>query len=115
MTGPEVTLSFDNGPEPEATPRVLDVLARRGIPASFFVIGAKLADPARRSLCERAQAEGHWIGNHTTTHAGPLGSGTTPGMRRPRSPAPRRCSARSPIRTGCSGRSAAAAGSGRIC
>lgn len=69
----EVTLTFDNGPEPEATPAVLEVLRRRGLRASFFVLGHKLADPARRALAERAHAEGHWIGNHTFTHAVPLG------------------------------------------
>ena len=38
-----MTLSFDNGPEPSVTPRVLDVLAGHGAPATFFVIGEKLA------------------------------------------------------------------------
>lgn len=70
---PELTLSFDNGPEPDVTPGVLDVLARHGLRATFFVIGQKLADPARRAVAERAQAEGHWIGNHTYTHTVPLG------------------------------------------
>jgi peptidoglycan/xylan/chitin deacetylase (PgdA/CDA1 family) len=79
MPAPEVTLTFDNGPEPEATPDVLDVLRRRGIRATFFVIGAKLADPARRALAERAHDEGHWIGNHTTTHGTPLGERSDPG------------------------------------
>jgi peptidoglycan/xylan/chitin deacetylase (PgdA/CDA1 family) len=79
MPPPEVTLTFDNGPEPEATPLVLEVLRRRGLRATFFVIGAKLADPAGRALAERAHAEGHWIGNHTYTHAGPLGRRRDPG------------------------------------
>lgn len=70
---PSLTLTFDNGPEPGVTPHVLDVLARRRLKATFFVIGEKLRDPARRALAERAQAEGHWIGNHTYTHAIPLG------------------------------------------
>ena len=69
----DLTLSFDNGPEPETTPQVLDVLGRRGIKTTFFVIGGKLADPARRALAARAHAEGHWIGNHTYTHTVPLG------------------------------------------
>lgn len=69
----DLTLSFDNGPDPEVTPGVLDILGRRGIKTTFFVIGGKIADPARRSLAERAQAEGHWIGNHTYTHDVPLG------------------------------------------
>lgn len=68
-----VTLSFDNGPDPDVTPRVLDVLARRGVRTAFFVLGHKLADPAARALAERAAAEGHWIGNHTWTHDTPLG------------------------------------------
>jgi peptidoglycan/xylan/chitin deacetylase (PgdA/CDA1 family) len=70
----DLTLTFDNGPEPEATPQVLDVLARRGSRTTFFVIGEKLAMPGRRALTERARAEGHWIGNHTWTHSGPLGA-----------------------------------------
>ncbi|GKQ52497.1 polysaccharide deacetylase family protein [Bradyrhizobium sp. Ce-3] len=69
----DLTLTFDNGPEPEVTPRVLDILAERGIKATFFVIGEKLGDPARRSLAVRARDEGHWIGNHTYTHSVPLG------------------------------------------
>lgn len=69
----QVTLSFDNGPEPAVTPRVLDVLGRFGILSTFFVLGAKLAEPERRDLAKRAHAEGHWIGNHTRTHTMPLG------------------------------------------
>ena len=46
----EICLSFDNGPEPEATPLVLEVLTRRRIPAMFFAVGEKLRDPARRAL-----------------------------------------------------------------
>lgn len=68
-----ICLSFDNGPEPGATPLVLEVLARRRLPATFFVIAGKLRDPARRALAERTLAEGHRIGNHTLTHAAPLG------------------------------------------
>jgi peptidoglycan/xylan/chitin deacetylase (PgdA/CDA1 family) len=67
----DLTLSFDNGPEPDATPGVLDVLARRGLRSTFFVIGEKLA--RARALTERAATEGHWIGNHTWTHRHPLG------------------------------------------
>ena len=69
----KVTLSFDNGPHPEVTPVVLDVLARHRVRASFFVIGARLEAPANLRLAERAVAEGHWIGNHSFTHAVPLG------------------------------------------
>ena len=38
----DLTLSFDNGPTPDVTPFVLDVLARRGVKSTFFVIGEKL-------------------------------------------------------------------------
>lgn len=69
----DICLTFDNGPEPEATPLVLAALARRGLTATFFPIAQKLRDPARRALAERALAEGHRIGNHTLTHGAPLG------------------------------------------
>jgi peptidoglycan-N-acetylglucosamine deacetylase len=74
----DLTLSFDNGPDPEVTPRVLGILADRGLKATFFVIGEKLADPARRKLAQRAHDEGHWIGNHTFTHNVPLGEQRDP-------------------------------------
>jgi len=70
---PDISLTFDNGPEPAVTPRVLDILARRGIRATFFVVGEKLARPGARAIAERAVAEGHAIGNHTLTHGTPLG------------------------------------------
>jgi peptidoglycan/xylan/chitin deacetylase (PgdA/CDA1 family) len=74
----DVTLTFDNGPEPDVTPRVLDILAARAIKTTFFVIGEKLEDPARRQLAVRAHDEGHWIGNHTFTHTVPLGQQRDP-------------------------------------
>jgi peptidoglycan/xylan/chitin deacetylase (PgdA/CDA1 family) len=70
----DLSLSFDNGPEPEVTPGVLDILAARGISATFFLLGRKLVLPGARALAERAQAEGHWIGNHTWSHGLPLGA-----------------------------------------
>jgi peptidoglycan/xylan/chitin deacetylase (PgdA/CDA1 family) len=73
-----ITLSFDNGPDPEVTPQVLDTLRRRDIKATFFVLGDKLRD--RRAFAERAHAEGHWIGNHTFTHLVPLGLSPEAGM-----------------------------------
>lgn len=66
-------LTFDNGPTPGITDVVLDVLAARGLRATFFVVADKLRDPARRALAERAAAEGHRVGNHTLTHTVPLG------------------------------------------
>jgi peptidoglycan/xylan/chitin deacetylase (PgdA/CDA1 family) len=70
---PRVTLSFDNGPDPDVTPAVLDALAALGIRAHFFVLGKWLAEPVRRRLVERARDEGHLIGNHSFSHAMPLG------------------------------------------
>jgi len=73
-----VCLSFDNGPDPEITPGVLDTLAKHGIRATFFVLGRKIVEPARLAICQRAKAEGHWIGNHTYSHETPLGLQTGP-------------------------------------
>ena len=75
---PRITLSFDNGPDPEVTPQILGVLDKAGLSASFFVLGDKLRDPARRAVCERARAQGHWIGNHTFNHIVPLGLSPDP-------------------------------------
>ena len=75
----EVALSFDNGPDPAVTPHVLEVLARRGVKASFFVLGKNLAIPERMKLAERAAAEGHRIGNHSYTHRIPLGDDPSAG------------------------------------
>lgn len=82
MPRPEVTLTFDNGPEPGVTEQVLAVLKQANVTATFFVLGSKLADPVRRRLAEQAHAEGHWIGNHTMTHRTPLGTIAEPGVAR---------------------------------
>jgi peptidoglycan-N-acetylglucosamine deacetylase len=76
MTGatPKVTLTFDNGPTPGVTEEVLDVLAGRGLRATFFVVGTHLRQTGGRELARRAAAGGHWIGHHTTTHTVLLGS-----------------------------------------
>lgn len=68
-----VCLTFDNGPDLDVTPRVLDTLAKHQIKASFFVLGKHLENSSCHALCERAVGEGHWIGNHTYTHETPLG------------------------------------------
>lgn len=73
-----ITLSFDNGPDPDVTPQVLDTLRRHDLKSTFFVLGDKLRD--RRKLCERAHAEGHWIGNHTYNHLVPLGMSAERGV-----------------------------------
>ena len=58
LAGKRLTLSFDNGPFPDVTPGVLDTLAARALPASFFVVGRDLESPAKRELVERAHAAG---------------------------------------------------------
>jgi peptidoglycan/xylan/chitin deacetylase (PgdA/CDA1 family) len=73
-----ITLTFDNGPDPEVTPQVLDTLRKRDLRATFFVLGDKLRD--RRRQAERAHAEGHWIGNHTFNHIVPLGMSSREGI-----------------------------------
>ncbi len=73
QTQKRLTLTFDNGPDRDVTPLVLDELARRDQKATFFVLGKNLENPELRRLTERAHAEGHWIGNHTFNHEVPLG------------------------------------------
>jgi peptidoglycan-N-acetylglucosamine deacetylase len=60
-------LTFDDGPDPDRTPAVLDALARLGMRATFFMVGSH----ARRApdLVARVVREGHEIGNHTWSHA----------------------------------------------
>jgi peptidoglycan-N-acetylglucosamine deacetylase len=70
----KVTFTFDNGPEPQVTPAVLDCLARHHVQATFFVMGRKAATPPGAALIGRAKDEGHWIGNHTFSHSSPLGN-----------------------------------------
>ena len=61
-----VSLTFDDGPDPEWTPQILDILRDRHVPATFFVVGENaLAHPA---LLNRMVEEGHTLGNHSYTH-----------------------------------------------
>jgi peptidoglycan-N-acetylglucosamine deacetylase len=73
-----ITLSFDNGPLPGSTDRILDVLGGRGLRATFFALGRLAAEPDGRAVLARAKAEGHWIGNHTMNHGTPLGESDDP-------------------------------------
>lgn len=61
-----IALTFDDGPHEQATPRVLDILARHDVRATFFVIG-RFVD-AHADLVRRIIAEGHLVGNHTYDH-----------------------------------------------
>jgi len=62
----KVALSFDDGPDRQFTPKILDVLKEKKAPATFFVIGSGANDAL--GLIKREYAEGHEIGNHTYTH-----------------------------------------------
>ncbi|SFG37127.1 glycosyltransferase [Streptomyces mirabilis] len=61
-----IALTFDDGPDPVWTPRILDVLRRNHVHATFFVVGTQVA--AHPELVHRIVAEGHQIGIHTFTH-----------------------------------------------
>jgi len=62
----KVVLTFDDGPDPEWTPKILDVLKREHAPATFFLIG--IQTDKFSGLAKRIYNEGHTIGNHTFTH-----------------------------------------------
>jgi peptidoglycan/xylan/chitin deacetylase (PgdA/CDA1 family) len=61
-----MALTFDDGPDPEWTPRLLDLLARLDARATFFVIGERAA--RRPDLVARIVSEGHALGSHTWSH-----------------------------------------------
>jgi peptidoglycan/xylan/chitin deacetylase (PgdA/CDA1 family) len=66
-SSPGIALTFDDGPNPEVTPRLLDLLGERGQRATFFVIG----EHVRRApeLLRRMAAEGHAVGLHSDSHS----------------------------------------------
>lgn len=63
---PEVWLTIDDGPDPEQTPRLLELLAAAKARASFFVIGNKV--DGNRALCRKIIADGHTLENHSYSH-----------------------------------------------
>jgi len=62
----KVLLTFDDGPDPKWTPKILDLLKARGVKAAFLLIGQNVQ--VRPDLVKREFDEGHAIGNHTFTH-----------------------------------------------
>lgn len=65
----EIALTFDDGPHPEHTPRLLDALADVGARGTFFVVGERAEQ--HPDLIRRIVGEGHELGNHTWTHSEP--------------------------------------------
>jgi cellulose synthase/poly-beta-1,6-N-acetylglucosamine synthase-like glycosyltransferase/peptidoglycan/xylan/chitin deacetylase (PgdA/CDA1 family)/spore germination protein YaaH len=62
----EVALSFDDGPDPKWTPKILDILKQKGVKGTFMMIGDEAAQNV--GLMKRVVREGHEIGNHTWSH-----------------------------------------------
>ena len=63
---PVVALTFDDGPDPVVTPRILDLLGAHGARATFFVLGERAA--RYPDVIRRIQREGHTVGTHTQRH-----------------------------------------------
>lgn len=61
-----VALTFDDGPSPQDTPRLLDILRDKQVHATFFVVGERAQ--AHPEIVRRACDEGHLVGNHTWSH-----------------------------------------------
>jgi peptidoglycan/xylan/chitin deacetylase (PgdA/CDA1 family) len=62
----ELALTFDDGPNPACTPRLLDILAQRGVKATFFLVG-RFAEQ-ESALARSIAAAGHLVGNHSWSH-----------------------------------------------
>lgn len=66
VDGPYIAITFDDGPNPETTPRLLKMLEQRGIKATFFVLGSRaVASPA---IIKQMVAQGHEVANHSWDH-----------------------------------------------
>ena len=63
----QLVLTFDDGPDPRNTPKILDILGRAHVRATFFVVGQNVA--RNSAIVNREIREGHVVGNHTLTHA----------------------------------------------
>jgi cellulose synthase/poly-beta-1,6-N-acetylglucosamine synthase-like glycosyltransferase/peptidoglycan/xylan/chitin deacetylase (PgdA/CDA1 family)/spore germination protein YaaH len=61
-----VALTFDDGPDPRWTAKILDILKAKQVPATFFIVGENAL--TERGLLNRMIAEGHEVGSHTYTH-----------------------------------------------
>lgn len=72
----KVALTFDDGPDPTWTPKILDILRDKQVPATFFIIGQNAE--SYPGLVQRMLREGHDVGSHTFTH--PNLADTSPGV-----------------------------------
>ncbi len=66
VSGNYVALTFDDGPHPSHTPRLLDILKQRNVKATFYVVGTNVS--RHPHIIRRMLAEGHEVGNHTVNH-----------------------------------------------
>jgi peptidoglycan-N-acetylglucosamine deacetylase len=66
VEGPYIAITFDDGPSPQLTPRLLDALKERGIRATFFVVGKNVVEYPE--IVRRMAADGHEIANHSWSH-----------------------------------------------
>ncbi|HSN20512.1 MAG TPA: polysaccharide deacetylase family protein [Usitatibacter sp.] len=76
----EIAITLDDGPDPEVTPRVLDLLAERGCVATFFCIGERVL--AHADLCREIVRRGHAVENHSMRHGPTFALQTLAGYRR---------------------------------
>tara|TARA_R110002096_G_scaffold91625_7_gene207269 strand:- start:3478 stop:4398 length:921 start_codon:yes stop_codon:yes gene_type:complete len=67
ISQPYIAMTFDDGPHPSNTPRLLDMMKQRNIKATFYVVGPNAR--SYPSILKRMIAEGHEVANHTWTHA----------------------------------------------
>lgn len=64
----EIVLTFDDGPNPKTTPRIIDALNAHGVKGVFFVVGERLESKTGQNIIARAHKEGHVVANHTYSH-----------------------------------------------
>lgn len=73
-----ILLTFDDGPHPEVTPQIIDILATYNAKAVFFCIGKKIV--LHPELAQRIVSEGHILANHSYTHSNFIGMYSTIGV-----------------------------------
>ena len=76
----EIAFTFDDGPDPEVTPRVLDILAAHGVRATFFCIAEEASRHAE--ICREIARRGHCVENHSRSHSAMFAMRGLGGIRR---------------------------------